>query len=180
MPIHLLTPGLLGPWPDSSLQQPLPAFPVLEQLLARADQRPAATDYPRTLFSLLDMPFQPRGSLPTANLCWLADTGQALPANLLHADPIYLKADMDNVQLFRPDKLDMEQAQVYAKAFNDFYEHEGFCLHTPTPGRWYISAPQSIETPGASLDQVTGRNLRSFLGTGKQSRERSPGCSSKN
>lgn len=171
MPIHLLIPNLLGPWPDSGSQQPLPAFPVLEKLLARADRRPAPTDYPRTLFSLLGMPFQLQGNMPTASLCWLADKNQPPPANLLHADPVYLKPDMDNVQLFRPENLNMEQAQTYAKAFNDFYENHGFRMQSPTPDRWYVSAPQSFETPEATLDQVTGRNLRSFLTAGKQSKE---------
>jgi len=171
MPIHLLAPSLLDSWPDSDLQQPLPEFPFLERLLARADQQSAPSDYPRTLFDLLDMPFPSQGSLPTAHLCWLADTHQQPPANLLHADPVYLKPDMDNVQLFRPENLNMEQAQTYARAFNDFYENHGFRMQSPTPDRWYVSAHQSFETPEANLDQVTGRNLRSFLTAGEQSKE---------
>ena len=171
MPIHLLVPGLLGPWPDTSLQQPMPPFPVLERLLARADRRSAPSGYPRTLFSLLDMPFQPRESLPTASLCWLADSDEPLPGNILHADPVYLKPDMADVQLFKPQNLQPEQALAYARAFNDFYHAEGYRLYTPTPDRWYLSTPRPVRTPEASLDQVSGRNLRSFVAAGEQSRD---------
>jgi hypothetical protein len=171
MPIHLLVPGLLDPWPDATLQQPLPAFPVLEKLLARADQRPAPADYPRTLFSLLNLSMPTSGPLPTASLCWLADSSEPLPANILHADPVYLKPDMADVQLFRPGNLQIKQARDYARAFNDFYQGEGFCLHTPTADRWFLSAPGPVETPAAGLEQITGRNLRSFVRGGEQSRE---------
>ncbi len=171
MSIHLLVPSLLDPWSDFDLQQPLPEFPVLERLLAKAERQSAPSDYPRTLFALLDMPFEAQGGLPTANLCWQADTQQPPPANLLHADPVYLKPDMDNVQLFRSANLDREQAQLFAAAFNEFYKDYGYCLYPLAADRWYISAPEPFVTPEVSLDQVSGRNLRPFVTTGRQSRE---------
>ncbi len=165
---HLLVPGLLDLWPDSNFQR---RFPLLERLLARAGQKPAPNDYSRTLFSLLEMSFQPHESLPTAGLCWLANFDQPPPANLLHADPVYLKPDMSDVRLFRPENLNMQQAQAYAKAFNDFYASHGLSMQLSTPNRWYISATQSIDTPDLCLEQITGRNLRSFVKIGEQSRE---------
>ncbi len=168
MPIQLLAPGLLDPWPDANLQH---SFPLLEKLLARAKQRPAPNDYPHTLFSLLDMPCKQQGDLPTAKLCWLADIGQTTATHLVHADPIYLKADINNVQLFRPGNLNAEQAAAFAQNFNDLYAEDDIQLHTPVADRWYISMPQPLQTPGATLDQVTGRNLRSFISAKHQSKE---------
>lgn len=169
--IHLLVPGLLDPWPETTLHQPLPAFPVLEKLLSRADQRSAPADYPRTLFSLLNMPFQPQESLPTASLCWLADSGEPQPEKILHADPVYLKPDIADVQLFQPGNLELDEAQAYAAVFNEFYQAEGYRLHTPTADRWYLSTPGPLHTPAEGLEQVTGRNLRNFLSAGRQTRE---------
>ena len=169
--MRLLVPGLLDPWPDAALHEPLPAFPLLEKLLARAERRPAPADYPRTLFSLLNMPYQPRGSLPTAGLCWLADSGEPPSGYVLHADPVYLKPDISDVQLFRPQELQLEEAQIYAGVFNEFYQSEDYFLHTPTADRWYLSTPVPLQTPAEGVQQVAGRNLRPFLGAGQQARE---------
>lgn len=171
MPIHLLVPGLLGPWPETHLPGAMPTLPMLQLLLARAEQGVAPADYPRTLLTLLNLSWTDTLQPPTACLSWMGHSGEPIPAHILHADPVYLKPDMADVQLFKPQGLRLEQAAAYARAFNDFYHGEGYQLHTPAADRWYLSSPRPVRTPEVSLDQVAGRNLRPFVAAGKQGRD---------
>ena len=170
MNIHLVVPGLLTSRPDET-PEGKPSWPATtELLLARADKRPAPNDYPRTLFSLFGIPYPDQGSLPTANLCWLADTDQPPPPNLQHADPVHLRADMDRVLLFTPGVVTQQEAAELAAAFNRHFLDHGLVLHAPTPMRWYASSAELHRVKTQPLEKVLGRNMDPFLPTGEDAR----------
>lgn len=169
--LHLVVPGLLGPLPERCMpaELPSPACPVLERWLARADQRAVPGDADALLFELFDAEPPAHADLPTAPLCYLADSGRPPPGMVYHADPVHLRPDQDRLLLFDlpPDSLDAAAAAAFVAAFNDHFAVDGWRLSAPTPARWYLHVaqpPQQLRT--RPLGEVIGRNVDRFLPSG--------------
>lgn len=172
MPVRLLVPGLLGPLPVRSADLPIPRMPFLERVLARAVQAPAPSGYAASLFALYGRDMAGAVDLPTAPVCYLADTGQAAPGYLLHADPVYLRPDQDRLLLFGGQDLDLDaqQAEAFASAFNSHFADAGLSLLVPHPARWYLHVAHAPRLRTAPLDDVIGRNIDLFLPRGEDAR----------
>ena len=170
MSLHLVVPGLLAPWPEERLELSSTRSRNIEILLARADKRPAPVDYPRTLFSLFGLNYPELAALPTASLCWLADSDQPPPHNLMHADPVHLRADMDRVLLFDPGSIEEKEAAEIVDTFNSHFRDDGLTLYALTPGRWYISSSRPTQVSTQPVEVVTGRNIDPFLPEGQDAK----------
>ena len=167
--IHLVVPGLLGPFPRVEQAQALPRLPALELLLARADKCAGPSSYPLTMFELFGLPAE--DPVPTAPLCYYADSGGRSEARyLLHADPVYLRPDQDRLLAFdfSHSPLSAETAQIYTEAFNRHFEIVGLELLTPHPNRWYLAVDQAPDVQFQALAEVIGRNIDLFLPQGIQ------------
>jgi hypothetical protein len=170
--LHLLVPGLLGPLPGAAGQAG-PAAPTLERWLARGDRRPVAGDADALLFTLFGLPLPEADTgaapdLPTAALCYLADTGERPAGVVLHADPVYLRADQDRLLLFDAPAADLTaaEASAFVDAINQHFQADGWRLSAPTPGRWYLHLDQMPALHSRPLSAVIGRNIDSFLPQG--------------
>lgn len=166
--LHLVVPGLLGPMPRLSADGAQPRFPRIESCLARADRQAVPRDSDRLLFELFGVPVDSDVDLPTAPLCYLADTGHAPASVVFHADPVNLKPDQDRLLLFDAPAhdLDTEQAQSFVAAFNTHFAAEGWQLSAPTPGRWYLHLTDRPVIRTQPMGEVVGRNIDLFLPTG--------------
>lgn len=173
MTTQLVVPGLLGPLPGLRELAEFPRFPALEAVLACADLRRAPRDYIQTLFQVFDLQSPRESDLPSASLCWLADTGQPPDSCLLHADPVTLHPDMDRLLLFGFEEsgIDATEAASFVDAFNSHFAEDGLKLHAPRPQRWYLSLDASPHIRTHPLSDVLGRNIDPFLPTGPQAME---------
>jgi len=177
--LHLLVTGLLGPMPGATPAGPSgPAPATLERWLARGDHRPVPADPDALLFYLYGMPLPLPGEgvtpdLPTAALCYLADTGQRPEGVVFHADPVFLRPDQDRLVLFDApaNDLDSDEAAELITAINDHLEADGWRLSAPTPGRWYLHLARQPFLQTRPLGMVLGRNIDRFLPEGADARE---------
>jgi len=160
--IHrLLVPGLLEAPPGGAEPGAAPRFPVLERVIARADEEPASGGLEQLLMRLFGLESR-QGAAP---FCYLADTGREPGTGVLRAHPVHLRADRDQVLLFPLDdsSLTMDEAQGLASRFNAHFSAHGLAMEVVAPHRWYLLTERLPETPFAALDQVAGRGLRSCL-----------------
>jgi hypothetical protein len=170
--LHLVVPGLLGPLPRRCQSHPAlqQRFPIIERWLARADRCAVPVDPDRLLFRLFAADVPQDGDLPTAPLCFLADSGERFAGGaIFHAEPVHLRPDQDRLLLFDlpADSLDAAQAAAFVAAFNDHFADDGWRLCAPTPGRWFLQVaqpPRDLHT--RPLGEVIGRNVDLFLPTG--------------
>lgn len=171
--LHLLVPGLRGPLPAAAAVPGAQAPTTIERWLARADTSPVAADPDALLFDLYGLDRPPHGAdLPTAPLCYLADTGERPAGVVYHADPVHLRPDQDRLLLFDAPATNLDAAQSGAliATLNDHLAADGWRLSAPVPGRWYLhlDAPLALRT--RPLGHVLGRNVDHFLPVGDDAR----------
>jgi hypothetical protein len=171
VPCQLFVPGLLGPMPGLEHTE-RPALPHLELLLARADRRVEPVGYAAGLFALFGIGAPAADDLPTAAVCFLADTGEAPAGFLLHADPLQLLPDRDRLLAFDldDDPLDADELAQLVVAFNAHYADAGVRLSASPAGRVYLHCERTPSLRTHPLSSVTGRNLDHFLPDGADGR----------
>ena len=165
----LLAPGLLGPGGagsgDLGAAQALVEgldLDALDRLLARAG--PATTTTPATEVSFEALAFRSFGhAAPCAGTDWpvaaftaLVDCGARGEGEFrLRADPVHLRADIDDLVLFNASDIDIsrDEAAVLARTVNDALGPGGPLLDAVHPHRWYVAldAPVRIATTPLSL-----------------------------
>ena len=168
---HLFVPGLLGPMPGPG-REDRPALPRLENLLARADRLDEPVGYAAGLFALFGIETRPGADLPTAAACFLADTGEAPTGFLLHADPLHLLPDRDQVLAFDldDDPLDGDEVARLVEAFNGHFNDDGVRLYGSPAGRIYMHCERTPSIKTHPLSTVVGRSLDRFLPDGEERR----------
>lgn len=173
--LHLLAPGLLGPIPDSPPAGQAPA--TLERWLARGRRQAVPADADALLFALYGLPLPQRiidngADLPTAALCYLADTGERPEGIVFHADPVFLRPDQDRLLLFDAPAMDLStgDAAAMVASLNDYLLSDGWQFSAPTPGRWYLHLRDQPALQTRSLGHVLGRNIDLFLPQGADAR----------
>ena len=158
----LLAPGLLGPAAagsgDREAAQALVAgldLDGLDRFLARAGHA-AGTAAEESLEALAFRSFghaaPPAGAdWPVAALTALADgCAEEGSGFRLRADPVHLRADLDDLVLFDAPDIDLspDDAVALARTVNDTLGPHGPCIDAAHPHRWYVApdAPARIST----------------------------------
>ena len=178
----LLAPGLLGPGGadcgDLKAARALVDgldLDGLDRLLARAGR--ATTTTPVVDNSLEALAFRSFGhTAPPAGADWpvaaltalvdgCADEGGGFR---LRADPVHLRADIDDLVLFDASDIDLspDDAVALARIVNDALGPDGPCIDAAHPHRWYVApdAPARIAT--TPLSRAAGARVSEALPRG--------------
>ena len=176
----LLVPGLLGPAAagsgDPEAAQALVAgldLDGLDRLLARAGHA-AGTAAEESLEALAFRSFGhaalPAGAdWPVAALTALVDGCASEGSGFrLRADPVHLRADIDDLVLFDASVIDLspDDAEALARTVNDALGPDGPCIDAAHPHRWYVApgAPARIAT--TPLSRAAGARVSEALPRG--------------
>ncbi|BAN69478.1 hypothetical protein [endosymbiont of unidentified scaly snail isolate Monju] len=168
--IHLLVPGLLGPFPRFAEAGEAPRLPALETLLARGERGPGGGSIAEVAFALFGVDADPAA---TAALCHAADAGGVEASRvLLHAHPVHLVPDQDRLLAldFHDHSLSAEETAAFVEAFNRHFVEDGLELLAPHPDRWYLAVEQEPRARFHPLADILGRNIDHFLPEGEQAR----------
>lgn len=172
MALHWVIPGLFGATGNAAgATAPVHRFPLLERLVARADRSPGPVDSECVLFDLLGVPNEP-GLRATAPFCYLADTGRTPDTWIAHADPVHLRADQDRLLLFAGRTLNVRDAEArhLIDLLNTHFGENGLRFEAPSPDRWYVHAQRAPNIRLTSLNEVSGRNVDTYLPQGADQR----------
>lgn len=159
--LTLLCPGLL----DGGLigSDPAPRVPTLERWLARADRVPAPTwDAAHALLAAFGLDLAARRDAPSAPFSRL---GEALPTPedgyWLHAEPVHLHADRDQLLLFSGADLapSRDEADALVALFNQHLADEGLSLSAPRAEHWYLRSERPLDLETEPLARVVGGPL---------------------
>ncbi len=170
--LDLLVPGLLGPMPALHELDVIPRAPLVEKCLSRATTSYLpVSDYSSTIFNLFGIAPGPQSDLPTAPFCRMADGGEADVGFWMQASPVHLRPDGDGLLLFDAGVLEitLDEAEQLADLFRQHFSEMPWQLEVGSPDRWYLRLEQRPDLLTAPLEEVTGRNIDSFLPTGSES-----------
>ena len=163
MQLDLILPGLfdrLGEWAQS--YAPLPEFPQLQSMLARARVDRAA---PRGLEASIWRHFDPLWSapepLPAAPLI-----GTDATANVLHATPVHLEVGMRDLILSRPEPLDADERRELAETIDEQLQNAGQRFIVDAFGNGYLSLDETLEIVTTPPSLVAGEGIRDHLPKG--------------
>ena len=170
--LSLLIPGLLGPLPelkDSPLKPP--ACTSLQRWLARGELRHTGhADYFDQLSALLGLP----DNLALASVAARVDRLLDPPAGpgegqLLRADPVHFRAELDHALLIASEQLDIldHEADALVEHFNAHFAEDGLRLLKRHRQRWYLQVREPLKVSTVPLHRAAGRNVQHFLPGGE-------------
>jgi hypothetical protein len=145
----------------------------LETCLARAERTDEQDgDFIEIAYRLLDAATPEHGDIPSAAISWLGEGGDLADATWLHADPVYLKPDMDRLLLFdhRALRIERGEAEVLVDLINAHFAEDGWRVCLSASDRWYLRIPETPALRTRALYDVAGRNIYPFLPTGADQR----------
>lgn len=170
--VQVIAPGLFGP--VAATRDSLPATPTLDRLLARAGCAPATSSDPDALLmAAFGISLPADATVPSAALSlWADDPRQPPEGYWLHADPIHLRPDRDQLLLFAGPSLQLsrDEADALVQAFNRHFHEDALVLHAPRPGRWYLHVPAAPLLTTRSVHAVNRRAMDRYLPVGADAR----------
>lgn len=172
--LHLLVPGLLGPFatqPANGLQsnsdvQQQPTIKVLQRSLSRASQSSLpASDYFSTLHYLLC----PQQSIKLSDLLSQFDQLPQTKRFYYLIEPVHFKAESDHAVLLGSELLQpqSEEAQQLVETFNAHFAVEGISLHAASASRWYLLSERELSLELRPIDDCLGRDIKHFMPQGE-------------
>ncbi len=168
--IDLLVPGLLGPMPALHEADVVPKTTNVERALSKASlSKVSPRDYASTLFHLFGLISLQSNDPPTAPYCRLADGAQQDEIYWMQASPVHLRPDGDGLLLFDAEVIGitLDEAQQLADLVQGHFCDRGWRLEVYTPQHWYLGLEVQPDLQTSALSDVIGRNIDSFLPTGK-------------
>lgn len=172
--LHLLVPGLLGPFvtqPANGLQSISdtlhpPAIKTLQRSLSRALQNTLpVSDYYSTLHYLLC----PEKTIELSEL--LGQFDQLPQGNGLYylIEPVHFRAESDHAVLLGSELLQpqLDEAAALIEAFNTHFAVEGISLHAASASRWYLLSERELSLKLQPIDECLGRDIKHFMPQGE-------------
>lgn len=181
--LHLLVPGLLGPFVpqiENGLQNAghtshQPAISTLQRSLSRASlSKVPPADYYSTLHYLLC----PQQSIKLSDV--LSRYDQLPPAqpsldqlsqgNSFYylIEPVHFRAESDHAVLLGSELLQpqSEEVQQLVETFNAHFAVEGISLHMASASRWYLLSERALSLELRSMEECLGRDIKHFMPQG--------------
>lgn len=106
---------------------------------------------------------------PIAPITFLADGGDPADYYWLRADPVHLRATRDQLMLVDSGAFTVSQteAELFAAAFNQYFQDYGYVLYPLRPNRWYLRLDNAPDLKTCSVNSVAGKQINAYLPSGK-------------
>ena len=166
--LTFLLPGLHGPFPGLH-KDSVPRLPALETLLAKAGRRrrPYTTFY-RQLCGLFGVEKVPGRDLPIAPLSRLADDTGHPDGIWMRADPVHLKAGLNDLTLVDTSDITLSQhdAILLGTPMHEIFAELGWDFEIPMAKRWYLRLDDYPELETTEMSEVRGRDVQHLMPRG--------------
>ena len=173
-----------GPSPVAAMTEGL-SVGALERALARADAAGPAASTARDLLDLAGVGIPGDAELPLAAVSLLGETQDGArdepgeepgeepgDAWWLRADPVHLRADLTDLVLTDPARLDLawDEAERLAAPLASHLAEDGMHLHVAAPARWYLRVPEPAALVTVTPGEALGRMVSTALPRGDDAR----------
>lgn len=143
-----------------------------ERLLSRGQVTPfGRPDMESTILDGAGVAYDPAIDIPVAALSRLGDGMERQRGFWLRADPVYLRADRDQLLLAGWDLSDLDDVMSasLAGSLTPLFEPLGWRLEMPVPQRWYVKLPEATQIRTYSPRSSFGSSILGRLPAGPDS-----------
>ncbi len=150
-----------GGWPD---------MPALQTLLSKGEHGVVSESFTTTLCAHFGLSTDEKSELPLAPLSALGDGIAAEEGWWLHADPVHLVADRDQLYLSASTALQLSQTEADSLVgeLNRTYADDDWHFMVATPQRWYLRLSQPLRVRTTPTAVAMGRSVGEVLPQGEE------------
>lgn len=143
-------------------------MPALQTLLSKGRMTPLGEGFFSYLFALFNLSSDSAQDLPVAPLSALGDGVDASSGWWLHADPVHMVADRDQLYLSACHAIGLTQGEAdeLVEELNQLYAEDGWRFVVSTPQRWYLRLPQSLAMRTVPTAAAIGHRVGEVLPQG--------------
>ena len=175
--LHIIVPGICGPLADTQFLKSSDDIQQWIKTLSKAHCLSTSGLSPQVLpplantadvvASIFDLKIE--SDFPSAALSLLANNKYDPALFYMHADPVHLRAEMDQAVLTSSADLDITESEssVLCEMLNQHFSQDGLRFLSINKDQWFVSSDTKIEMQTTSLLDATGRNINFILPAGK-------------
>jgi hypothetical protein len=163
--LHVVIPGLCGPFPKNIELPVSDALTQLAALLAKAERQPSADNFYTQLAQCLLL----QSPLPAAALALSAHGSDSTDKFCMQISPVHLQADIDHAILYDEFALALEphEKERLRTELNRHFLQDGIELCVSASGDWSIAVDDAANLSTTALHDVVGRNVNFYLPSGE-------------
>jgi len=167
--LHIIVPGVCGPLAEIETLKNSQIIKKWINTLSRSSWFPLSANLYDVISSILNLSVE--GDFPSAALTMLANNMYDDSMYYMHADPVYLRADMDHAVLTSSADLDISENESMAlcEALNQHFKEDGLVFFRLDKNKWFASSKNEIQIKTTPLPDAVARNVNFLLPQGKDS-----------
>ena len=165
--LTILVPGICGPLAETESLKSSPVIDRWIKFLSKS-QYVSVTDTTNDVIASL-FGLQVKGDFPSAVYTLLANDLFDASRFYMHADPVHLRADLEQAVLSSSADLNITQAESDAlcDTLNAHFHQDGLHFFALNKDQWIVSSEKSYTINTTSLTDAVGRNINFILPKGK-------------
>ncbi len=169
--LHVIVPGLCGPLAETQSLENNPVLKKWISTLSKASCTVSVENMQNVLVSLFKLKTETEADFPSAALTLLANDMYDASMYCIHADPVYLRADMDHAVLTSSEDLHIidTESEALCAALNQHFDQDGLRFILLKNNQWFVLTNEPINIHTTPLVDAVGRNVNFILPEGEHS-----------
>lgn len=165
--LHIVVPGICGPLAETHSLKSSQVIDHWVKVLSKSQCSSSQNNSNEVIASIFDISFE--SDFPSAALTLMANDMYDPAMFYMHADPVHLRADMDQAVLTSSLDLGITESESTAlcEMLNQHFEQDGLTFLSLNKNQWFVSGQNKIKVKATSLVDATGRNINFILPDGE-------------
>lgn len=164
-----MVPGICGPLAEVDSLRNNHLLNSWIKVLSKSRCRHSKKSFDDVVTSIFKL--KTTADFPSASFSLMANDMFDPMLHYMHADPVHLRADMDQAVLTSSADLDInnEESIALCETLNQHFTQDGLTFFLLNKDQWFVSSKDKIEMSTTPLVDATGRNVNFILPKGKDS-----------
>ncbi|HEB82620.1 MAG TPA: hypothetical protein ENJ11_07145 [Gammaproteobacteria bacterium] len=165
--LHVIVPGLCGPLAEIPSTRKQPQLQRWVNTLARAVCAPSGKDFYSVLNTVFSLGIS--GEFPSARFTLLGTQDIRPGYYYLHADPVYLRADIDHAVLTSSNDFELseDEASAFCEILNKHFAEDSLRFFYSDHRHWFVESKQAVSLTTTPLSYAVARNINLLLPQGE-------------
>ncbi|VAW52905.1 hypothetical protein MNBD_GAMMA06-2149 [hydrothermal vent metagenome] len=165
--LHIIIPGICGPLAETQSLQSSSVIDNWVKKLSKSSVLPFSGNVNHVLTSLFNLNI--KTDFPSAAFTLLANDMYDSDAFYMHAEPVYLRADMNQAILTTSNDLNISDSEsmILCDSLNEHFNQDGLTFFILNKNQWFVSSKNKITLNTTSLLDAAGRNINFILPKGE-------------